>query len=221
MHDLVAPYALDALDPHESALFEAHLESCSRCRSQLADMTEAAGELAESAAVRPPPGLKAAVMAEIGEPAVAPVVEMGSRRRSRLAWSVATAAAVIALVFFGLWAVTNNELGQADQIAAVYESPDARVIDLDSPLGPVRFVFSAELGRGVLNGGSLSDLDDADLYEIWLIGNDAPVPSGTLVAGETAVLVEGVEPGLVLAVTVEPAPGSDAPTSDPILAAEL
>ncbi|MFZ0014763.1 MAG: zf-HC2 domain-containing protein [Acidimicrobiia bacterium] len=40
MHDLAAPYALDSLDPEESALFEAHLETCSRCRSQLAEMRE-------------------------------------------------------------------------------------------------------------------------------------------------------------------------------------
>ncbi|MFZ0014764.1 MAG: anti-sigma factor, partial [Acidimicrobiia bacterium] len=161
----------------------------------------------------PPPGLKAAVMAEIGEQRVASVVDVGSRRRNRMAWLVASAAAVIAMVFIGLWAVTSNELGQAEQIAAVYESPDAQMVELDSSLGPVRFVFSPALGRGVLNGGSLSDLDDADLYEIWLIGDGAPVPSGTPVAGETAVLVEDVEPGLVLAVTVEPVPGSDAPTS--------
>lgn len=229
LHDLVAPYALDALAPDEIQQFEAHLQGCGSCQTELIEMREGAAALAGSVAKKPPPGLRTAVMTAIDDldsDAVVEfdsdaVVDLDSRRRSRLAWAVASAAAVVALVFFGLWTVASNQLSQADQITAVYEAPDAQLMQLDSSFGPVRFIYSPGLGKGVLNGASLDDLDQADLYEIWLIGDDAPVPSGTLVGGDSAVLVEGVEPGLILALTVEPAPGSDAPTSDPILATEL
>lgn len=227
LHDLVAPYALDALDGDEMRLFEAHLETCHECQAELVEMREQAAELAFAASVGPPSSVKQAVMAAIDTRgssdtrASSKVVQLDSRRRGRLAWTIATAAAVVALVFFGLWTVTNNQLSQAAQIASVYEAPDAQLIELESTHGPVRFVYSESLGDGVLNGGQLVELDPDDVYEVWLIGSDGPLAAGTLDAGETSVLVDGISPGLVLAMTVEPAPGVDAPTSDPILATEL
>lgn len=221
LHDLAAPYALDALDGDETRLFETHLATCHECQVELVEMREKAAELAFAATVTPPASIKQAVMAAIETAGSSEVVQLDSRRRGRLAWTIATAAAVVAVVFFGLWAVTNNQLSQADQIAAVYEAPDAQVIELDSTHGPVRFVYSESLGDGVLNGGRLVELDADDVYEVWLIGSEGPLAAGTLDAGEKSVLVDGISPGLVLAMTVERAPGVDAPTSDPIFVTEL
>jgi hypothetical protein len=220
LHDLVAPYALDALDTEETRIFETHLESCPECQAELVEMREGVDVLASVASVRPPHEIKGKVMAAIDRPEASNVVELAPRR-ARLAWTIATAAAAVALVFFGLWTVANNQLSAAEQVAAVYEAPDAVVVELESTQGPVRFVYSERLGDGVLNGGQLVELDTNDVYELWLIGSDGAVPAGTLVSGETAVLVDGISPGLVLAMTVEPAPGVDAPTSDPIFATEL
>lgn len=221
LHDLVAAYALDALDAAERDAFEAHLESCPECQAELIEMQEGAAALAMAVAVSPPTTLKDSIMTAVERPEDGNVVRLDSRRRGRLAWSIATAAAAVALVFFGLWTVASNRLSEVDQIAAVYEAPDAQLVELDSTHGPVRFVYSETLGDGVLNGGRLVELDEGDIYELWLIGADGPVAAGTLQSGDSAVFVEGIAPGLVFAMTVEAAPGVDAPTSDPILATEL
>ncbi len=222
VHDLAAPYALDALDPEEAARFEAHLDNCARCRAELADLGESAADLAAAHAVAPPPHVKEAVMNAVdAESAGSGVVVNMRPRRSGLAWTLTAAAAVIAVVFFGLWSVTSGQLDEANQIAAVYEAPDTVVVNVDTPNGPARFVYSPSLGQGVFNGASLSEVGEEELYELWLIDGETVEPAGTLQAGDSSVLVEGVTSGATLAMTVELAPGVDAPTSDPLFAAEL
>ena len=222
LHDLVAPYALDALPPDEREQFETHLETCKTCPTELANLRESAANIADAVAVTPPPGVKEAVMTAIAEeePPVADVFDI-DRRRVRLAWTLAAAAAVVALVFIGMWSVTSSQLTDANRIAAIYEAPDSVVVELDTSHGPARFVFSESLGQGVFNGASLVEVEDGHLYELWLIGADSVEPAGTLDPGDSAVLVDGVEPGLTLAMTVEQSPGSDAPTTEPLFASEL
>lgn len=45
MHALLGPYALDALDLTERARFEAHLEQCLLCQSELASFRASAARL--------------------------------------------------------------------------------------------------------------------------------------------------------------------------------
>ena len=220
MHDLVAPYALDALDPDELAAFEAHLESCSRCRQELTELQEGVLSLAESVTVRPPSPLKEAVMAEIEADEIATVTPITSRRLGA-SWLLAGAAAAVALVFFGLWMSTSSRLDEVNQLAAVYEAADSVIVEVETEVGQARFTYSPSLGIGVFNGAALAELDESDVYQLWLIDPDGPDSAGTLVAGEADVVVEAAQPGLILAMTVEPSPGVDAPTSDPLFAAEL
>jgi anti-sigma factor RsiW len=51
--DLLGVYALDALDPDEAALVEAHLRDCPRCSAEVARHHEVAGLLANSGAEAP------------------------------------------------------------------------------------------------------------------------------------------------------------------------
>jgi hypothetical protein len=220
IHDLVAPYALDALDSDEELRFEAHLETCERCVTELALFTESAADVARSVAVSPPDRVKEAVLAAIaGDDESASVTRLEGRRST--GWLVAGVAAAVALVFFGLWLVTDNRLDDATRVAEVYEASDARVVEIETGNGPARFVYSASLERGVFHGGELVALPESDVYQLWLIDGDGPVPAGTLSPGEADVLVESVEPGLTLAMTVETSPGAEAPTSDPMFASEL
>ena len=60
----------------------------------------------------------------------------------------------------------------------------------------------------------------SEVYQLWLIDAEGPKPAGSMAeAGE--VLVEGIDPGLTLAMTIENAPGSESPTSDPLFTAGL
>lgn len=220
IHELVAPYALDALDHDERSEFEAHLDACQQCREQLISLSDAAGDLAAGVAVAPPEGLKDRVLAAVA-PADRPATVTRLERRRHLGWVIPAAAALIAIVFAGLWAFTDAQLDQANRIAAVYEAPDATVVELETDNGSARFTFSPSLGQGVFNGGGLAEVPDSDIYQLWLIDDSGPRSAGTLVPGESGVLVDSVTPGLTLAMTVEPAPGGDEPTTEPLFAAGL
>jgi anti-sigma factor RsiW len=66
IHDAAAAYALDALDPVEQQEFEEHLDTCTDCRREVAELRETAGDLVLSVvAPPPPPALRAAVLAGI------------------------------------------------------------------------------------------------------------------------------------------------------------
>lgn len=66
IHDAVAAYALDALDPAEQEEFELHLAGCADCRAEVAELGEIASGLVLSAgAPPPPPALRASVLAGI------------------------------------------------------------------------------------------------------------------------------------------------------------
>jgi Anti-sigma-K factor rskA/Putative zinc-finger len=220
LHDLVAPYALDALDSAERAEFEAHLVACPRCLEELAELSEATVDLAAEFAIAPPEELKARIIAAVDTSSPSTKVTRLEPRR-RVGWMIPAAAAVIAIVFAGLWAFTNAQLDEANLVAAVYEAPDATVVQIQTNEGPARFTYSPSLSRGVFNGSELSDLADSDVYQLWLIDQAGPRSAGTLQPGDPDVLVEAVSPGLTLAMTVEPEPGGDVPSTEPLFAADL
>ncbi|MCI0544185.1 MAG: anti-sigma factor [Actinobacteria bacterium] len=216
MHDLVAAYALDALDPEEERAFEAHLETCPSCQAELALLRAGAADVAGSVATRPPAHLKERVMAAT-EPEVVPIQLARARRPT--GWLLGVAAAA-ALIVGGVWAATSG--GEEDLVAAVLEATDAQTIDLETANGSVRFVYSTSLEAGVFDGERLDSVGSEELYQLWLIGADAvPESAGVFEPGDREVLVEGIETGLALAMTVELAPGVGAPTSDPLFVTEL
>lgn len=223
MHDLVAAYALDALEPDEQREFEAHLETCAKCSEELALLQDATSSLAEANRTEPPSDLKQKVMdLAPGEVSRPEQLHTSDRRRSGLAWTFAAAAAAIALVFVGLWAVTNSRLSEADRVNAVLEATDAGFIELSGPQGTANFVYSPSLGEGVFAGGSLAPPPDEQVYQLWLVDDSDTIPSSTFRPERVGtVLVEGVSAGQTIAMTIEPEGGSDEPTGDILVAADL
>ncbi|MEX5270908.1 anti-sigma factor domain-containing protein [Kocuria sabuli] len=62
LHEMVALYAVDALEPAEQAAFEHHLPGCPRCQAELADYAEVTAHLAQAVAQDPPPALRVSVL---------------------------------------------------------------------------------------------------------------------------------------------------------------
>lgn len=64
--DLAALYALEALDPGRTRAFDLHLEGCSRCRAELAEMGWVAKQLVHAVdPVFPPPSVKARLLERV------------------------------------------------------------------------------------------------------------------------------------------------------------
>jgi len=75
IHAAVACYAVDALDGVERAEFEAHLDDCGRCQSELVEYRETLAELSLMVSASPPAALRDSVLA-----AVTGLRQVGQRR---------------------------------------------------------------------------------------------------------------------------------------------
>ena len=62
-HVLTGSYALDALAEPERRSFERHLAHCASCQAEVRGLRETAARLALAKALRPPPRLRARVLA--------------------------------------------------------------------------------------------------------------------------------------------------------------
>ena len=63
---------------------------------------------------------------------------------------------------------------------------------------------------------SLVPLDDEHVYQVWTVVAGEPVPVVVLEQPDTGAHMGMPEPGTQVAITVEPAGGSERPTTEPI-----
>ena len=226
LHELTAPYALDALDADERRAYEAHLARCDRCRGDLAELSDSAGLLAYAVAGPAPPAqlrkrILSAAAAEREN--VVPLV----RRRPFQAVAGVAAAAVAVAVGLGVWAaslssdLSSKRAALADQQrAAAIMTPGARRIALRGRSGTLVVAPSGEAALAVQR---LAAAPSGKTYELWVIAGGKPKPAGFLRGGgtvSTAVLRLRVPASGTVAATVEPGKGSRQPTSKPFLSAQ-
>lgn len=227
---LTGAYALDAVDDLERARVERHLLRCESCAAEVQSFTETAALLATGAYVSPPQGLRARVLEEASRtrqlpPDVQPSVP---RRRPAPAnrWlAVAAASALLLAVALGGVAWQQRQSAQemsavAQAVSEVLTDPGRQVVDTAFASGRGTLVISGD--RVVLVGDDVPAPPDGRAYQLWFIGADGPRPAGLLSQADGGFWADatGIEPGEAVGVTVEPAGGSEQPTSDPVLVAE-
>ncbi|KQP70498.1 anti-sigma factor [Microbacterium sp. Leaf288] len=165
------------------------------------------------------------------EPPVEPppptaVIQAVSRRR----WTrgiLALAASMVLLVALGLGAVQINEyMNRPPEVVAlqqIEDAPDARSATVEVADGGTSTAhWSESVGKVVLVSQGLPQIADDESFELWFVRDGGAVPAGVFepTDGTTTALLEGaMEPGDVIAVTIEPQGGSPTgePSSDPIV----
>jgi anti-sigma-K factor RskA len=230
VHALAGAYALDALPPQEAAAFTDHLAECSACRQEVAELQATAAQLGMAAAQAPPPGIRDRVLRAAHEtrqvPPVPAPTELADRRRRRWQRASVAAAAVAALVVggLGLQQVLDDE--STDPIAAVMTAPDAHATT--APLrggGRLTVVSSQQLDQAVVHSDRLPALRRSRVYQLWLVDPEGAARSAdVLIRPDTSAgqshLVRGLRPGDAIAITSEPAGGSEQPTTTPLAIAD-
>jgi len=236
VHHLAAAYALDALDPRERAAFEAHYEGCDVCRTDVLEFRETMAQVAGSLSTPPPVSLKDRVMADIAvtrqlSPALAASTPAApTARRQGPSWMLlAAAAAVVVALLVGVVAFNggNDDDPFNDELAAVLEQTDSRMIELDNQSdldGMFKVAWSPSMGKAVLMGENLPVAPDGKAYELWLISGDQSMAMYVLdTAGDGQVhrsVPTPAEP-TAWAITMEPVEGSAVATGDIMFIAEV
>lgn len=209
-----AAYVLGALEPAEAEAFREHIAECAACRDEVAAFEQLTEALpAEIGRGEVPRELRRRVMREVrAAPKTAPASRAHTARaptRFPRAWGGALAAGAVAVI--------------VAIVLAGGGSSGTRTIQAS--------VGSAQLhiagGRGDLVVHRLPVLPAGRIYEMWVQrGTAAPTPTGTLFStradGSANVGVPGSLNGVSrVMVTQEPAGGTPAPTSAPVIVAPV
>jgi anti-sigma-K factor RskA len=226
IHALSGAYAVDALDEHERAQFERHLAECADCRAEVDSLRGAAASLAETTEVAPPPQLRADVLSAIKTVRPLPPLPRqdhgrdagrGRRFRGFLVAAAATAAIGTGAVVTQPW---HDDQSPVDQVVAAADAAHATA-KIDG--GTVTVYRSEKLGKAALVASDLPPVAAGKVYEMWLQVDGAMVPAGLLNgSGDQEVLLKGdASEAIAAGITVEPAGGSQKPTTTPIALFDL
>lgn len=230
--DLAGLYALSALEPEETVVFERHLATCSRCQDVVeADrhtvrlLSAAAPEMEAS------PGFKDRLMAraarDIAAAPTAPqplprrVAEVQPTRAQEPArpfiwlprgWMLAPLAAAFA-VALGLGTLVGQQVYGSQVLAsAVFPAQG----------GGQATVLVRRSGAAEIALQGLPEPPAGRVYQAWAIPDGGtPLPDGTTASGQGTIALQQPVLGRTVAITLEPAPGVSAPTTQPILAGKV
>ncbi len=230
IQSLLGVYALDALEPDEAAIVDAHLVDCPRCRAEVAEHREAASLLSFSGA-EAPGGVWTRIAASLGDGP--PPFELRAptpirrRRPNPMILAAAAAAVVVALLSAQVVKQGNridalssvvDQRGLDQAAAAAALDPAATTVTLRSDDGAqvVRAVVLPD-GQGYLVHAELPRLGADRTYQLWGVMGAQTVSLGVLGAGTAIVPFVASGPLSALAITAERAGGAVAPTSTPIV----
>ena len=229
LHHLAAAYALDALDPDERRAFERHYTTCEICSIEVADFRAVATALGGSTATPPPASLKSAVMAEIGQTRqLSPQVRPTPATSLRFSRRMVLAAAAALVLIGGVLVVTLPGTGDDDRVTELVASGDAVVTTLDplteAQAGRLQIVWSDERDQVAVVGSRLADPGVDKAYALWFLLDDGVAPAGLFRPSNGSVSAVLDVEDLDLngwGITIEPAAGSEQPTTDVIFAGTI
>lgn len=226
-HELIAGYALDALDDTDRARAEELFATSEEAREELRSLTDVAAAMATATAGPAPRSELRGRILEAARAEPQNVVSLDERRRSRVVpvLGAAAALAACAALVAGLWGASVSS--DLDEARSALERERAAAAVLAQPVaessltgGTGRLVVGEE-GRAVLVLSSPPPVPAGKTYQMWVIDDGRPVSGGLFapVEGTRAIPVDGkVGQGSVVAVTVEDEGGATAPTGEPVIA---
>ena len=228
LHELVAPYALHALDDDERERFERHLAGCERCTAELAELQQAVRGLAFAAeGAEPPPELRERVLDAARAEGGAEVIPFRRRRWALPAAAAVAAAAACVAIGLGIWAASlSRSLDRERDAKGAYERA-AQLLAAKATAKPLSGADGSLLvaadGRAALVVCGLAGAPSGKTYEAWVIRAGNPRPAGLFHGGRGCsplLLTHIVSPRSLVAVTLERAGGEQKPTGMVLFSAQ-
>jgi anti-sigma-K factor RskA len=230
--EVIDAYVLGALPEQERRELEEYLAAHPERQAEIDELGNVASLLALSPPEQEPsPELRRSIMA------VVEAQRPPARTRSWLAGvkellsvrNLALGAA--ALLVIGLFSWNMLLQGQVKdlqgQVASLQDSQQSRMVALAGTGAAQRAeaeVILLKDHKAVLMAEDMPRVPENKTYQIWVIEDDVPQPSGLFEAdGDTvaAVVEKPLDEDDVIAITIEPDGGSQQPTTDPMLTAKV
>jgi anti-sigma-K factor RskA len=244
---LLPAYSIGATTPEETQLVEALLPLCPEVAAELPEyvaLTEAI--LQTVTPTLPPPALHDKLMALTASTAAAgthvtqKTVTLSQPRvvpMNRF-WIVAAALLALFLASNAFWALGTMEIRQTQeqlwtqlqQQNALIEgltSGDVVLLSLNADQGNARVFWNTAQRRAILSTEGLPPLAADQTYQLWLISGDERTSAGIFQVDDAGrgLLIFDPPKGLsdynAVGISMEPAGGSDAPTTVPIALGEI
>jgi anti-sigma-K factor RskA len=221
--DTAGAYVLGAMAPDERDAFELHLETCAICREEVDELRPAAEALPmASPPMQPPAALKDRIMAEVDREAEllaragadADRPARARRERRGLGWLSGWRLAPVAAALLIAGVLAGAALTGPDSRTYAFEGQSARLeVEGDSARLVARDLPAPPEGR---------------VYEVWVMpkGSETPQPTDVLFTPRGDGSAVAAIPGSVddirqVLVTDEPFEGSEEPTGELLMSAEL
>ncbi len=233
--ELKDAYVLGALLEEERRELERYLVAHPERQAEVDELSAIAGLLALSPQEQePPPELRRRIMdtveAEAAHPSpsrrswLARIGELLSARNLALG-----AATMLVIGLFSWNMVLQGEMqdlqGRVQSLQSQPQEP--QMVELGgagTEQGARAELITLEGDRAVLVVENMPPVPEGKTYQIWVIEDDVPQPSGLFKPKQdsvAAVVEHPIDEADVVAVTVEPEGGSPKPTTDPMLAAQV
>ncbi len=233
--ELKDAYVLGALDEEERQEFEEYLAAHPEREAEVEELGAVAGLLALSPQEHDPSvQLRSRILEAVGGEAP----QAGEERPSALAWigeflnvrTLALGAAALLVIGLFSWNMLlreemQNLQGRVQSLQSQPQEPQmVKLGGTGTKQGARAELVTLEGDRAVLVVEDMPPVPEGKTYQIWVIEDDIPKPSGLFEPKQdsvAAVVEHPLEGGDVIAVTVEPEGGSPKPTTEPMLAAEV
>lgn len=226
--DLKEAYALGALSDAERREFEGYLSLHPELRPEVEELGSIANMLAHAPAeYEPSPSIRRSLMDIVNAEAEEEQAEQApalSRWRGYFSFPSVAAAAltIVAVALLGWNVLLQGEIQdlqgelQEQQTFAMQGSGAASDVSAQ--------VIEMKDGRAIVMAENMPPMPPDKTMQIWVIRDGTPRPAGTFrPSGDTAAapIAEPLRDAEAVAITVEPAGGSEKPTSDPVLETRL
>lgn len=228
--ELKESYALGALSEEEHREVEEYLEQNPSEQAEMDELASVASLLALAPQEQEPPErLRKSLIKQVRSESETDYSTAESVSRTTGGWmsrlfgprGIAVGAAAMALAALLVWNITlQTEVRDlrdfqmsAYELQGSGEASEAQgqIVNLDGE-------------NSMLVATDLPELPEGQTYEMWTIEGDEPESCGLFKSGES-LSIESIDQSLTgaetFAITVEPEGGSQQPTSDPIVTAEL
>jgi anti-sigma-K factor RskA len=211
--ELATPYALNAVSDIERDSIDRQRAAAPGAVAGAFDdevraVREAMAIVSAATAIEPPDRLRAAVLASVQRDVARP-------SRWRTALLAAAAAVVVALAAFGA-GIAMRPAHTPTMAEQIMSAPDMRTVSTPMAGGTATVMFSRNRNGAVLLMNNVPPPSQGTVYEMWLVGDNGPLPAGTMNAAAVTPSMThtftSLQNSSVLAFTVEPGEGSPQPT---------